>query len=206
MDVKSQDNAVETTASKDEKSLGQKIKEVFTGKKEETSAEDVVTAEEKIDDPEDKETGSSDDIQAMIDQAKADAVAEYKKQQEEEARKAKLTPEELKAEEDAEKDKKINDLEHQLMVRNCQDEAVKFLDEKKLPVKLAEILNYESKETADQSLKTVAAVFTECLENAVKERLRGRTPTGLNSNNDINQTADMQAKIYEQMGIKTDKK
>ena len=38
MDVKSQDTAVDTTATKDERSLGQKIKDAFTGKKEETSA------------------------------------------------------------------------------------------------------------------------------------------------------------------------
>lgn len=204
MDGKSQETAVETTATKDEKSLGQKIKEVFTGKKDETPAEDIVTAEEKIDDPEDKTAGSSDeDLKTAIEQAKQEAVAEYKKQLEEQERKSKLSPEELKVEEEAEKDKKITELEHQLMVRNCKDNAVKILDEKKLPVSLADILDYSTEESATKSLDVVTKTFTECLENAVKERLKGKTPTGLNANNDINSTADAQAKIFAQMGVKT---
>lgn len=204
MDGKSQETAVETTATKDEKSLGQKIKEVFTEKKDETPAEDIVTAEEKIDDPEDKTAGSSDeDLKTAIEQAKQEAVAEYKKQLEEQERKSKLSPEELKAEEEAEKDKKITELEHQLMVRNCKDNAVKILDEKKLPVSLADILDYSTEESATKSLDVVTKTFTECLENAIKERLKGKTPTGLNANNDINSTADAQAKIFAQMGVKT---
>lgn len=205
MDGKSQETAVETTATNDEKSLGQKIKGVFTGKKDETPAEDTVTAEEKIDDPKDKsaDSDSNVDLKTAIEQAKQEAVAEYKKQLEEQERRSKLSPEELKAEEEAEKDKKITELEHQLMVRNCKDNAVKILDEKKLPVSLAEILDYSSEESATKSLDVVTKTFTECLENAIKERLKGKTPTGLNANNDINSTADAQAKIFAQMGVKT---
>ena len=206
MDVKSQDTAVDTTATKDERSLGQKIKDAFTGKKEETSADDGVTAEEKMDDPEDTTADSSKDVNALLEEARQEAVAEYKKQLEEEERKSKMTPEELKAEEDAEKDKKISDLEHQLMVRSCKDNAISALDEKKLPVALADILDYSSEESATKSLEIVTKTFSECLEKAIKERLKGHTPTGLNSNNDINSTSDMQAKVYAQMGIKTEKK
>ena len=77
MDGKSQETAVETTtATKDEKSLGQKIKEVFTGKKDEATAEDIVTAEEKIDDPEDKSavSNSNADLQTTIEQAKQESL------------------------------------------------------------------------------------------------------------------------------------
>lgn len=206
MDVKSRDTAVDTTATKDERSLGQKIKDAFTGKKEETSADDGVTAEEKMDDPEDTTADSSKDVNALLEEARQEAVAEYKKQLEEEERKKKMTPEELKAEEDAEKDKKISALEHQLMVRNCKDNAISTLDEKKLPVALADILDYSSEESATKSLEIVSKTFSECLEKAIKERLKGHTPTGLNSNNDINSTSDMQAKVYAQMGIKKEKK
>jgi hypothetical protein len=54
--------------------------------------------------------------------------------------------------------------------------------------------------------QTLSKVFTECLEEELKNRLKGRTPTGLNANNDINSTADTQAKIYAQMSVKTEKK
>ena len=92
------------------------------------------------------------------------------------------------------------------MVRNCKDNAIKTLDEKNLPVALASCLNYENEESAQKSLETLSKVFTECLEEELKNRLKGRTPTGLNANNDINSTADTQAKIYAQMSVKTEKK
>ncbi len=206
MDGKSQETAVETTtATKDEKSLGQKIKEVFTGKKDEATAEDIVTAEEKIDDPEDKSavSNSNADLQTTIEQAKQEAVAEYKKQLEEQERKSKLSPEELKAEEDAEKDKELERLRHDILVRDCRDKAITELNNAGFPVELADIIDYTSEETAKESLSKIKKVYADSIEKGIKERLKGRTPTGLNANNDINSTADMQAKIYKQMGIKT---
>lgn len=207
MDEKSQETVVETAGQeKEEKSLGQKIKNFFTGKEDESKdekQEDKTTAEEKADDPQ-KE--AADDMKETIEKARKDAVAEYIRQQEEEARKAKLTPEELKAEEDAAKDKKIAELQHDLMVRNSKEKAVQVLDSKNLPVGLADILNYETEESAQASLDTVVKVFGECLENSIKERLKGKTPTGLNSTGDINSFADAQARIYKQMGVSKEEK
>lgn len=208
MDEKTQETVVDTAEQeKEEKTLGQKIKNFFTGKEDEGKEEkkdDNPTAEEKADDP--QKEASADDMKEAIEQARKDAVAEYIRQQEEEARKAKLTPEELKAEEDAAKDKKIAELEHDLMVRNSKEKAVQLLDSKNLPVGLADILNYQTEETAQASLDTVVKVFGECLENAVKDRLKGKTPTGLNSTGDINSFADAQARIYKQMGVSKEEK
>ncbi len=207
MDEKSQETVVETAGQeKEEKSLGQKIKNFFTGKEDESKdekQEDKTTAEEKADD---SQKEAADDMKETIEKARKDAVAEYIRQQEEEARKAKLTPEELKAEEDAAKDKKIAELEHDLMVRNSKEKAVQVLDSKNLPVGLADILNYETEESAQASLDTVVKVFGECLENSIKERLKGKTPTGLNSTGDINSFADAQARIYKQMGVSKEEK
>lgn len=181
------------------------------GKEDTTVKQDGVaeepTAEKKLDDPKGEPTKTANvDLDKAIAEAREQAIEEYKQQLEEQKRKEKLSPEELKAEEDAKKEKRISDLEHELMVRNCKDNAIKILDEKKLPVALASCLNYESEESAQKSLETLSKVFTECLEEELKNRLKGRTPTGLNANNDINSTADTQAKIYAQMGIKTEKK
>lgn len=197
MDGKTQETVVE----------GQNVE----GKEDTTVKQDGVaeepTAEKKLDDPKGEAQKTTNvDLDKAIAEAREQAIEEYKQQLEEQKRKEKLSPEELKAEEDAKKEKRISDLEHELMVRNCKDNAIKTLDEKKLPVALASCLNYESEETAQKSLETVSKVFTECLEEELKNRLKGRTPTGLNANNDINSTADTQAKIYAQMGIKTEKK
>lgn len=195
MDGKTQETVVE----------GQNVE----GKEDTTVKQDGVveepTAEKKLDDPKGEKT-TDVDLDKAIAEAREQAIEEYKQQLEEQKRKEKLSPEELKAEEDAKKEKRISELEHELMVRNCKDNAIKTLDEKNLPVALAGCLNYESEETAQKSLDTVSKVFTECLEEELKNRLKGRTPTGLNANNDINSTADTQAKIYAQMSVKTEKK
>lgn len=195
MDGKTQETVVE----------GQNVE----GKEDTTVKQDSVveepTAEKKLDDPKGEKT-TNVDLDKAIAEAREQAIEEYKQQLEEQKRKEKLSPEELKAEEDAKKEKRISELEHELMVRNCKDNAIKTLDEKNLPVALAGCLNYESEETAQKSLDTVSKVFTECLEEELKNRLKGRTPTGLNANNDINSTADTQAKIYAQMSVKTEKK
>lgn len=179
------------------------------GKEDTTVKQDGVveepTAEKKLDDPKGEKT-TNVDLDKAIAEAREQAIEEYKQQLEEQKRKEKLSPEELKAEEDAKKEKRISELEHELMVRNCKDNAIKTLDEKNLPVALASCLNYESEESAQKSLETLSKVFSECLEEELKNRLKGRTPTGLNANNDINSTADTQAKIYAQMGVKTEKK
>ena len=195
MDGKTQETVVE----------GQNVE----GKEDTTVKQDGVveepTAEKKLDDPKGEKT-TNVDLDKAIAEAREQAIEEYKQQLEEQKRKEKLSPEELKAEEDAKKDKRISELEHELMVRNCKDNAIKTLDEKNLPVALASCLNYENEESAQKSLETLSKVFTECLEEELKNRLKGRTPTGLNANNDINSTADTQAKIYAQMSVKNEKK
>ncbi|RGG95734.1 DUF4355 domain-containing protein [Coprobacillus sp. AF16-47] len=195
MDGKTQETVVE----------GQNVE----GKEDTTVKQDGVveepTAEKKLDDPKGEKT-TNVDLDKAIAEAREQAIEEYKQQLEEQKRKEKLSPEELKAEEDAKKEKRISELEHELMVRNCKDNAIKTLDEKNLPVALASCLNYENEESAQKSLETLSKVFTECLEEELKNRLKGRTPTGLNANNDINSTADTQAKIYAQMSVKTEKK
>ena len=44
---------------------------------------------------------------------------------------------------------------------------------------LADLLTYTDKEAMEKSMAHVQEVFKSCLEAAVKERLRGKTPEGL---------------------------
>ena len=199
----------ETQETKQEKTIGEKIKEVVFGKKsdeEPSEAETTIEAESTAEEPKEDEAQegalSKEDMDAAIEKAKADAIEEYKKAQAEKERKASLTPEELKAEEDAEKDKKIQALEHEIMVNNSKNDAIKKLDEAGLPVKLADIINYSTKETAEASLDHIIKTYSECLENGIKEKLKGKTPEGLHSNAAINDMQDKQNKIRKYMGIK----
>lgn len=206
---KAQETKQEETKSK---TIGEKIKEVVFGKKsdEETSPSEVVettvetepTAEEPKADEVQEDVLSKEDMDAAIEKAKAEAIEEYKNAEAEKERKASLTPEELKAEEDAEKDKKIQALEHEIMVNNCKNDAIKKLDEAGLPVKLADIINYSTKEAAEASLDDIIKTYSECLENGIKEKLKGKTPEGLRSNTAINDMQDKQNKMRKFMGIK----
>lgn len=207
---KAQETKQEETKSK---TIGEKIKEVVFGKKsdETTSQEETVETTVETQEPTVEETKtevvqenvlSMEDMNEAIEKAKVEAIEEYKKAEAEKERKASLTPEELKAEEDAEKDKKIQALEHEIMVNNSKNDAIKKLDEAGLPVKLADIINYSTKETAEASLDHIIKTYSECLENGIKEKLKGKTPEGLRSNTAINDMQDKQNKMRKFMGIK----
>ena len=115
------------------------------------------------------------DLRSEIEKAKAAWAAE----QQEQARLAKLTPEErAKAEADA-KDQKLADLEAKLLQRDLKDAALAKLEKEGFPVGLADLLTYTDQESMEKSLGRVQEVFKAGLEAAVKERLRGKTPEGL---------------------------
>ena len=114
-------------------------------------------------------------LQAQLEAAKAQWAA----QQQEEARLSKLPPEErAKAEADAQK-KEVEDLRAQLLQRDLKDAALKQLEKDGFPAGLAELLAYTDKEAMEKSMAHAQEVFKSCLEAAVKERLRGKTPEGL---------------------------
>lgn len=115
------------------------------------------------------------DLDAEIEKARAAWTAE----QQEQARLAKLTPEErAKAEADA-KDQELADLKAKLLQRDLKDAALAKLEKEGFPVGLADLLTYTDQESTEKSLDRVQEVFKASLEAAVKQRLRGRTPEGL---------------------------
>jgi Domain of unknown function (DUF4355) len=70
--------------------------------------------------------------------------------------------------------------------RELKAEAYVTLAEKGLPKSLADILNYESAGTCNQSIEAVEKSFQEAVEKAVNERLRGGTPPkGTASSTDV---------------------
>ena len=67
----------------------------------------------------------------------------------------------------------------QLLQRDLKDAALKQLSKDGFPAGLAELLTYTDKEAMEKSMAHAQEVFKGCLEAAVKERLRGKTPEGL---------------------------
>lgn len=60
--------------------------------------------------------------------------------------------------------------------RELMADAKNTLAEKKLPVGLAEVLDYTDEDSCNKSIATVEKAFHEILETAVYERLKGSTP------------------------------
>ena len=148
--------------------------QLFGGKEPAAPAEGTKTTPAPQQEPEGK-TYTEADLQARLEAAKAEWAA----QQQEQARLEKLPPEErAKAEADAQREE-LEGLRAQLLQRDLKDAALKQLEKDGFPAGLADLLTYTDKEAMEKSMAHVQGVFKGCLEAAVKERLRGKTPEGL---------------------------
>ena len=175
----------EAQQTKQEKTIGEKIKEVVFGKKsdEEPSESEVVettveaepTAEEPKEDVTQEGTLSKEDMDAAIEKAKQN----WEAQAEEAKRQAKLSPEEKAAEEQKKKDEQIAELQAKLLKSDLQKKATASLEKDGYPVGLAELLDYTSEEAMEKSLSKLTDTFKGSLQAAVESRLRGKTPAGL---------------------------
>lgn len=89
---------------------------------------------------------------------------------------AKMTKEE-KAQYLAQKhERELAEREAGITRRELMAEAKNTLAEKKLPVGLAEVLNYADADSCNKSIATVEKVFQEAVQAAVEEKLKGGTP------------------------------
>lgn len=122
-----------------------------------------------------KKTFSEEDVNSAIESARQKWLEEQKEAE----RISKLSPEEKEKEEQQKKDKELESLRGQLLQRDLKEQAVSALDKEGFPVKLAETLDYSSKENMEKSLKGTMDVFRDSLKVAIETRLKGKTPEGL---------------------------
>ena len=73
-------------------------------------------------------------------------------------------------------EKELADREASITKRELMAEAKNTLTEKKLPLGLAEILNYTDAESCKSSMAAVEKAFQEAVEAAVEEKLKGGKP------------------------------
>lgn len=161
------------------------IKSLFEGKEEEptdpaTSNQDD-SKKEKGEESEMNATGpattalTKEEVEKMLEEEKQKWEAEKAEQE----RLKKLTPEERQLEEEKNLQKENEVLKQQLKEKELKDQAITSLSAEGYPVKLADLLQYDSKENMEKSLTTATGIIKDCVEMAVKERLRGTTPKGL---------------------------
>lgn len=74
------------------------------------------------------------------------------------------------------KEKELAAKEASITRRELMAEAKNTLAEKKLPVGLAEVLNYSDADSCNKSIAAVEKAFQEAVQAAVEEKLKGGTP------------------------------
>jgi hypothetical protein len=73
-------------------------------------------------------------------------------------------------------EKELQDREAGITCRELMAEAKNTLTEKKLPVGLAEVLNYADADSCNKSIAAVEKAFQEAVQSAVEEKLKGGKP------------------------------
>lgn len=89
---------------------------------------------------------------------------------------SKMTELERKAYEQKKEAEKIQQRERDITRRELMAEAKNTLGEKKLPISLADILDYSDAEKCNSSLAIVEKAFNEAVEAGVNEKLKGGPP------------------------------
>ena len=73
-------------------------------------------------------------------------------------------------------EKELLDRESAITRRELMAEAKNTLSEKRLPVELAEVLNYRDADSCNKSITAIETAFQKALEAGIQERLKGGTP------------------------------
>lgn len=108
---------------------------------------------------------------------------------------AKMTKEEKAQYLQQKKEKELINREAEITRKELIAEAKNTLAEKKLPVGLADVLNYADADSCNKSISAVEKAFQEAVETAVQDRLKGgKPPKKAPENND-----DLEKQIEEAM-------
>jgi hypothetical protein len=93
--------------------------------------------------------------------------------------------------------------EREISRRELRAEAMEALSEKRLPVRLAELLDYSSAEACEKSIETLEAVLREAIQEAVDARI-ARPQGMLRRNSGHGENALMQ-QVRGAMGLKPER-
>ncbi|MBS9782642.1 MAG: DUF4355 domain-containing protein [Arcobacter sp.] len=175
-DVVETNNSNELNDKEAQKGFKAWLTSILSGEKEE-KGEDVKD-KDKANQKDDIKVNTDDDFEERLAIAKEKWQEELKEQE----KLSKLSPEEQAKIKEKEKEDEIKELKSQLLQKELKDTAIKQLSDEGYPVKLAQLIKYDSKEDMEESIKVVTDVFKGALAEAINEKLKGKTPEGLKEN------------------------
>ncbi len=127
--------------------------------------------------PQEPKTYTPEELENLLAEKKKEWQAEQETREQERLRSLPET-ERLKQEQIS-KDAKIASLEAELSRRDMQAEVIAKLNERRLPVSIAELVQYGDRDSTMESLEKLMDVFEAAVQDGVMLRLRGKTPGGL---------------------------
>lgn len=102
------------------------------------------------------------------------------------------------------KEKELTDREAAITRKELMAEAKNTLAEKKLPVGLAEVLNYTDADSCNKSITAVEKVFQQAVEAAVNERLKGGKPPKKAPENEVTREEYNKMGYADRLKLKTE--
>lgn len=105
-----------------------------------------------------------------------EAEAKISEKVSEAQRLAKMTADQKAKYEQEQAEKKLAEREAEITKRELKIAAIDMLNEKNLPIELADCLIYTDAEACDKSVKAIGSAFEKAVTKAVNDRLRGTPP------------------------------
>lgn len=140
-------------------------------------------------------TYTQEELDALLAEKKKEWQAEQEAQEQERLRN--LPEAERLKQEQLSKDAKIASLEAELSRRDLQAEVIAKLDERRLPVSIADLVRYGDRDSTMESLDKLMGVLETAVQEGVMLRLRGKTPEGLGrAATTLNMPSDPFAKAF----------
>ena len=140
-------------------------------------------------------TYTPEELESLLAEKKKEWQAEQEAQEQERLRS--LPEAERLKQEQLSKDAKIASLEAELSRRDLQAEVIAKLDERRLPVSIADLVQYGDRDSTMESLDKLMDVFEAAVQAGVMLRLRGKTPEGLGrAATSLNMMSDQFAKAF----------
>lgn len=154
--------------------------------------QDAPAADEAAQEP---KTYTPEELESLLAEKKKEWQAEQEAQEQERLRS--LPEAERLKQEQLSKDAKIASLEAELSRRDLQAEVIAKLDERRLPVSIADLVQYGDRDSTMESLDKLMDVFEAAVQAGVMLRLRGKTPEGLGrAATSLNMMSDPFAKAF----------
>ena len=132
----------------------------------------------------DKQSYSADEVRAMIDERVKEALSgaqsewetRLNSEKEEAVRLASMSAEERAQVEMNKRQKAFDDERSKFMAERMEFYAAKKLGEQGMPVTFAGVLKGADEEETERNIETFKKEFLKCVEAALSERLKGKTP------------------------------